>query len=205
MDAGVLGYIPAVRRNNVSNYNREYNYKKSIKFITRCQEVRNHGRTIDGRLIVNRNVNSESQSIEKYRWELPGLIDSEMFLIKEEAKKKGNLYLIDYHKIIEVLSGDNVIKTWTLQRLLSGDTPVPVVEVNDGGLAVTVTANTNPTSGNVFVNKDTGVMTFYAAPSNVANNIVVKYEPKYAVHVFSYRHTFFFNTIANYVLVCEEV
>lgn len=179
--------------------------KNPLNLLHDIRKLETYGRTIDGSLIVNRNVNSEDQSIDKYRWELPGLIDSEMFLIKKEAKKKGNLYLIDYHKIIEVLSGDGTTKTWTLQRLLSGETPLPVIEVNDVGITVTVTALTNPSAGNVYINKDTGVMTFYTAPIDVANNIVIKYEPKYAVHVFTYRHTFFFNTIANYVLVCEEI
>jgi len=160
---------------------------------------------INGKMIVNRSVNSEDQPVDKYRWELPGIIASEMFLIKEEAKKIGNLYLIDYHKIIEVLSGDGSTKTWTLQRLLSGTTPLPVVEVNDVGLTVTVTAATNPGAGNVYINKDTGVMTFGTAPTDVDNNIVVKYEPKYEVHIFSYQHTYIFSTTASYVLVCEEV
>lgn len=179
--------------------------KNPLNLLHDVKKLETYGRTIDGSMIINRNVNTESQSIEKYRWELPGLIDSEMFLIKEEAKKKGNVYLIDYHKIIEVLSGNGSTKTWTLQRLLSGQTPLPVVEVNDADIAVTVTSDTDPSAGNVYINKDTGVMTFGTAPTNVANNIVIKYEPKYAVHIFSYRHTFFFSTVANYVLVCEEV
>ena len=168
-------------------------------------KMETYKRTINGTLIVNRSVNTEDQPVDKYRWELPGIVESEMFLIKEEAKKKGNLYLIDYHKIIEVLSGDGLTTTWTLQRLLSGATPVPVVEVNDANITVTVTALTNPTAGNVFINKDTGVMTFGTAPTAVDNNIVVKYEPKYTVHIYSYQHTYIFSTTASYVLVCEEV
>jgi len=179
--------------------------KNPLNLLHDIRKLETYGRTIDGSMIINRNVNSESQSIDKYRWELPGLIDSEMFLIKEEAKKKGNVYLIDYHKIIEVLSGDGSTVTWTLQRLLSGETPLPVVEVNDVGLTVTVTALTNPSAGNVYINKDTGVMTFGTAPTNAANNIIIKYEPKYAVHIMTYQHTFFFSTKANYILVCEEV
>ena len=168
-------------------------------------KMETYKRAIDGHLIVNRSVNTENQSIDKYRWELPGIVESEMFLIKEEAKKKGNLYLIDYHKIIEVLSGDGSTVTWTLQRLLSGTTPTPVVEVNDVNITVTVTADTDPEAGNVYVNKDTGVMTFNTAPTAVDNNIVVKYEPKYTVHIYSYQHTYIFSTTASYVLVCEEV
>ena len=176
-----------------------------LNLLHDVRKLETYDRTIDGSMIINRNVTSKDQSIDKYRWTLPGLIDSEMFLIKEETKKKGNLYLIDYHKIIEVLSGDGSTKTWTLQRLLSGETPLPVVEVNDSGLDVTVTAATNPAAGNVYINKDTGVMTFGTAPTDVDNNIVVKYEPKYLVHILTYQHTFYFSTIANYTLICEEV
>lgn len=168
-------------------------------------KLETYERSLNGTMIINRSVNSEDQPIDKYRWELPGLIDSEMFLIKEEAKKISNLYLIDYHKIIEVLSGDGSTVTFTLQRLLSGATPLPVVEVNDVGITVTVTIATNPLAGNVYINKDTGVMTFGTAPTNVDDNIMVKYEPKYTVHIISYRHVFYFNTIANYSLICEEV
>lgn len=176
-----------------------------LNLVHNPEKFETYRRSINGTLIVNRSVNSEDQSVDKYHWELPGIIDSEMFLIKEEAKKKGNLYLVDYHKIIEVLSGDGITVTWTLQRLLSGDTPLPVVEVNNAGLTVQVTSDVNPGNGEVHINKDTGVMTFYTAPTLVANNIVVKYEPKYTVHIMSYQHTFMFNTIASYTLICEEV
>jgi hypothetical protein len=179
--------------------------KNPLNLVHNPDKYETYKRSINGTLIINRSVNSEDQSVDKYRWEIPGIIDSEMFLIKEEAKKKGNLYLIDYHKIIEVLSGDGTTVTWTLQRLLSGDTPLPVVEVNDVGLTVTVTTATNPAAGNVYINKDTGVMTFGTAPTDVNNNIVVKYEPKYTVHVMFYQHTFIFNTTASYTLVCEEI
>lgn len=179
--------------------------KNPLNLLHDVRKLETYDRTIDGSLIVNRNVNSENQSIDKYHWELPGLIDSEMFLIKEEAKRKGNLYLIDHHWIIEVLSGNGTTKAWTLQRLLSGETPLPVVEVNDENIPVTVTPNTSPSAGTVHINKDTGVMTFGTAPTNVANNIVVKYEPKYAVHITVYQHTFLFETIASYTLICEEI
>lgn len=169
------------------------------------KKLENYERSLNGAMIINRSVNSEDQPISKYHFEIPGLIDSEMFLIKEEAMKIGNLYLIDYHKIIEVLSGGGSTVSFTLQRLLSGDTPLPVVEVNDADITVTVTALTNPSPGDVYINKDTGVMTFGTAPTNINDNIMIKYEPKYAVHIMSYRHVFYFNTIANYTLICEEV
>lgn len=176
-----------------------------LNLVHSPRKLETYDRTINGSMIINRNVNSEDQPIDKYSWEIPGIIKSEMFLIKEEAKKIGNLYLIDYHKIMEVLSGDGTIKTWTLQRLLSGDTPLPVIEVNDVGLTVTVSTGTNPAAGNVYVNKNTGVMTFGTTPTNVDNNIVVKYEPKYSVHIMDYQHTFMHDTTASYTLICEEV
>ena len=179
--------------------------KNPMNLLHDVRKLETYDRTIDGSLIINRNVTTADQPIEKYSWALPGLIDSEMFLIKEEAKKIGNLYLIDYHKIIEVLSGDGTTKTFALQRLCSGLTPLPVVEVNDIGLTVTMNALTNPAAGNVYINKDTGVMTFGTAPTDVDNNIVVKYEPKYEVHIMSYQHVFYFGTIANYTLICEEI
>jgi hypothetical protein len=179
--------------------------KNPLNYVHGPGKLENYERTLNGTMIINRSVNSEDQPISKYHFEIPGLIDSEMFLIKEEAVKIGNLYLIDYHKIIEVLSGDGTTVSFTLQRLLSGATPLPVVEVNDAGITVTVNALTNPLAGNVYINKDTGVMTFGTAPTNVDDNIVVKYEPKYTVHVISYQHVFYFSTIANYTLICEEV
>ena len=179
--------------------------KNPLNLLHDVRKLETYDRTIDGSMIINRNVTSADQSIDKYSWTLPGLINSEMFLIKEEAKKKGNLYLIDYHKIMEVLSGDGTTVSFTLQRLCSGLTPLPVVEINDVDITVTMNALTNPAAGNVYINKDTGVMTFGTAPTDVDNNIVVKYEPKYEVHIFSYQHIFYFSTIANYTLICEEV
>jgi len=176
-----------------------------LNYVHEPKKLETYERSINGTMIINRSVDSDDQPISKYHFEIPGLVDNEMFLIKEEAIKIGNLYLIDYHKIIEVLSGNGTTVTFTLQRLLSGDTPLPVVEVNDAGITVTVTTATNPAAGNVYINKDTGVMTFGTAPTDVYNNIVVKYEPKYTVHIMSYQHIFYFGTIANYTLICEEV
>ena len=174
-------------------------------YIHSPAKMETYNRSLNGKMIVNRSVNSENQPVSKYHFEIPGLVESEMFLIKEEAIKKGNLYLIDYHKIIEVLSGNGVTKTWTLQRLLSGTTPVPEIEVNDTALTETVTTDTDPGAGNVYINKDTGVMTFGTAPTDVDNNIIIKYEPKYTVHVISYEHMFLFSTTGRYTLICEEV
>lgn len=174
-------------------------------YIHKPEKMETYKRSINGSLIVNSSVTTADQPVSKYHFEIPGIVESEMFLIKEEAIKTGNVYLIDYHKIIEVLSGDGTTKTFTLQRLLSGATPLPVVEVNDADITVTVTAATNPAAGNVYINKDTGVMTFGTAPTDVDNNIVVKYEPKYTVKILSYEHMFLFSTTASYTLICEEV
>lgn len=141
--------------------------KNPLNLLHDVRKLETYDRTIDGSLIVNRNVNSENQSIDKYRWEIPGLIDSEMFLIKEEAKRKGNLYLIDHHEIIEVFSSSE--ESYSLQRAVAEGAPE----------------------------------TSYRSGSD--NDIVVKYIPKYVVHIMSYRHIFYFGTIAYYTLICEEV
>jgi len=139
--------------------------KNPLNLLHDVRKLETYGRTIDGSMIINRNVTLKRHSIDKYHWTIPGLIDSEMFAIREEAKKKGNLYLIDYHEIVEVFADDE--ESYVLQRAIApGNTPV--VENRNG-------------------------------------RTIVKYIPKYTVHIMSYQHTFFFNTIANYILVCEEV
>ncbi|MBA7544614.1 hypothetical protein ES705_36975 [subsurface metagenome] len=139
--------------------------KNPLNLLHDVRKLETYGRTIDGSLIVNRNVTSKGHSIDKYYWTIPGLIKSEMFAIKEEAKRKGNLYLIDHHEIVEVFADDE--ESYVLQREIApGNTPV--VESRYGCT-------------------------------------VVKYIPKYTVHIMSYQHTFFSNTIANYVLICEEI
>lgn len=139
--------------------------KNPLNLLHDVKKLETYGRTIDGSLIINRNVTSKGHSIDKYHWTIPGLIDSEMFAIKEEAKRKGNLYLIDHHEIVEVFADDE--ENYVLQRAIApGNTPV--IESRNGCT-------------------------------------IVKYIPKYTVHIMSYQHTFFFNTIANYILICEEV
>ena len=172
--------------------------KNPLNLAHNPTKLETYERAIRGNMIINYAVNSEDQPIDKYRWELPGLIDSEMFPIKEEAKKIGNLYLIDYHKIIEVLSGDGSTKTFYTQRIINTLASV-TIEVNGIELSI-------PDDVIVIAYDNVrGELIFDTAPTNVANNIVIKYEPKYAVHIFSYSHVFYFSTIANYTLICEEV
>ena len=174
-------------------------------------KLETYQRAIRGNMIINYPVNTEDQLIDKYRWELPGVVESEMFLIKEEAKKIGNLYLIDYHKIIEVLSGNGTKTEFNTQRQTSITLPIPVITVGGVSKTVTYTIATNPSAGEVFVHSQCSDLfgefaTFYFGdtPADLDNNIVIRYIPRYTVHVLSYNHTFIFNTTATYTLICEE-
>ena len=155
-------------------------------------------RTIDGTLLINRAVTAEDQPVSKYHFEVSDIENSAMDAIKEEAAHISNLYYIDYFPIMEVLSGDGTTKTFYLQRESTGTTDM-TIEVNgveitiDSGVAVTI--------------NDSGrcKMVFDAAPTDVDDNIVVKYVPKYAVHIMSYRHEYRIADVAYYSLICEEV
>ena len=113
--------------------------------------------------------------------------------------------MIDYYKIAEVLSGDGKTDTWTLQRTLASGDYVPQIEVDDVVQTVVVTTDTNPGAGIVYVNKNTGAMTFGTIPSDTDDNIVIEYIPKYQVHNISWDRTYIYNGILTYILICEEV
>jgi len=179
--------------------------KRLSNYIHREDKAENYNRTLNNKLITNRAVNSEDQLITTYRFEIPGVDDDELDNVRIAALKISNLYLIDYYKIFEVLSGDGATTTWTLKRLLAGLEYVPEITVDDVIQTVTVTVATDPAAGNVYVNKDTGVMTFGTTPTNVDDKIEVKYTPKYTVHIFTYDRTYIYNGLLTYILVCEEV
>lgn len=160
-------------------------------------------RTLDESLFVDRRVNTENQLLVKYHFEITGVDDDQMINIQIAAVKTGNFYLIDYYQIPEVLSGDGVTDTWTLRRL-----PVaaylPVV-IRDGVVqTVTMTNSTSPGANNVFINEETGVMTFGTTPSDVADNIIVKYVPKYLIHIVSWDPESRESGLVSYKLICEE-
>jgi len=173
-------------------------------YIHREDKSETYQRTINRKLIINRSVNVEDQPITRYHFEIPGVEDDELDNIRVAALKISDLYLIDYYKIFEVLSGDGETDTWTLQRILAGADYIPEIIVDDVVQTVVVTSATNPGSETVYVNKDTGVMTFGTVPSYANDNIVVKYTPKYLVHVISWGRTYIYNGLLTYILICEE-
>jgi len=179
--------------------------KRLSDYIHREDKSETYQRTINRKLIINRSVNVEDQAITKYYFEIPGIEDDELDNIRFVALKISNLYLIDYYKIYEVLSGDGETKTWTLQRILAGADYVPGIVVDDVVQTVVVTTATNPGTGVVYVNKDTGVMTFGTVPLYAVDNILIKYTPKYLVHIISWDRTYIYNGLLTYILVCEEV
>ncbi|GAI95558.1 unnamed protein product [marine sediment metagenome] len=75
-------------------------------------------------------MNVEDQPITRYHFEIPGIEDDELDNIRVVALKISDLYLIDYYKIFEVLSGDGETDTWTLQRILAGADYIPEIEVD---------------------------------------------------------------------------
>jgi len=179
--------------------------KRLSDYIHREDKSETYQRTINRKLIINRSVNVEDQPITKYYFEIPGVEDDELDNIRVAALKISDLYLIDYYKIFEVLSGDGKTDTWTLQRILAGQDYIPEIEVDGSTQTVVVKADTDPGEGIVYVNKDTGVMTFGTTPPDMPDNIKIKYTPKYLVHIFSWDRTYIYNGLLTYILICEEV
>ena len=155
-----------------------------------------YDRTIRGNMIINRAVNVEDQPISKYRFEISDVINSKMLAIKAEAVHVSNLYLIDYIEIVEVLSGDGSTKTFYTQREMNTKTdPVPTITVGGVSKSPTITINDSGRAKLVFTD----------APTDTDDNIIIQYEPKYAVRIISFRYTGKIKDVANYTLVCEEV
>ncbi|MBA7563033.1 hypothetical protein ES695_01465 [Candidatus Atribacteria bacterium 1244-E10-H5-B2] len=179
--------------------------KRLSDYIHREDKSETYQRTINRKLIINRSVNVEDQPITKYYFEIPGVEDDELDNIRIVALKISDLYLIDYYKIFEVLSGDGDTDTWTLQRILADQDYIPEIIVDDVVQTVVVTSATDPGEGFVYVNKDTGVMTFGTTPSDLPDNIKIKYTPKYLVHIISWDRTYIYNGLLTYILICEEV
>lgn len=167
-----------------------------------------YDRTIRGNMIINRAVTEEDQPIAKYRFEISDVVNSKMLAIKAEAVHVSNLYLIDYIEIVEVLSGDGSTTTFYTQRQMSGATPVPTITLGGVSKTVTVTEDTNPAAGNVYAKADVSGRArfiFGDVPPDTDDNIIIQYEPKYAVRIISFRYTGRIKDVANYTLICEEV
>lgn len=162
-------------------------------------------RTLDESLFINRRVNTEGQLLTKYHFEIPGVDDDEMINIQIAAVKIGNFYLIDYYEIPEVFSGDGTTDLWTLRRPLASESYLPVITVDGNAQTVTITTDTNPSAGNVYVNKDTGAMKFGTTPTDADDNVIVKYVPKYPVHIVSWVPESRELGLISYLLICEEI
>lgn len=165
-------------------------------------------RTPYGVMIINRNVNAESQPVSYYHFEIADIVNSKMLAIKAEFEHIANLYYVDYLQIVEVLSGDGTTTTFYTQRMMSGDTPVPVVTL--GGVSKTVTVNelTNPAAGNVYAKADVSGRArfiFGDVPPDVDDNIIIQYEPKFVVQMIDYEYIGRIKDIGHYRLICEEV
>jgi hypothetical protein len=155
-------------------------------------------RTIRGNMLINRAVSLEDQPISKYPFVITDIVNSKMLDIKAEAVHVGNLYLVDYLLIKEVLSGDNAEQTFYTQRIMNSTTdPAPVITV--GGVVKTpvLTADVG----------GRGRMVFTVAPAAVIDNIIIQYEPKYLIHIPAngFIYTGRIKDVANYTLICEEV
>ena len=172
-------------------------------------------RTIRGNKLINRAVSLEDQPISKYPFIITDIVNSKMLAIKAEAAKIGNIDYIDNLIIVERLSGDGAEDTFYTQRRMSAATPLPVVELGGVAKTVTVTNAINPAAGNVYAKAEVvGADGFYRArfifgdiPPDVADNIMIQYEPKYLIHILAdgFRYTGRIKDVANYTLICEEV
>lgn len=155
-------------------------------------------RTLNATLQTTRPVTSEDQPIDKYRFEITHIVDSRMYELKEEARHISNLDYIDYFPIVEVLSGDGSTKTFYTQRKINTTTGM-IVTVNDVdmeiGVDVTVTQN----------DSGRGKLVFGTAPTDVDDNIVIRYVPTYVVQIVDHSHVFYVEDVAYYTLICQEV
>ncbi len=178
--------------------------KRLSDYIHREDKSETYQRTINRKLIINRSVNVEDQAITKYYFQIPGVEDSKLDNIRIAALKTTDLYLIDYYKIHELLSGDGVTNTWTLRRIIVSLDYIPEITVDSVAQTVVITNATDPVGGVVYVNESTGAMTFGTIPLDVDDNIIIKYTPKYLIRIVSWDRTYIYNGLLTYIVVCEE-
>jgi hypothetical protein len=165
--------------------------------------------SIGGILIINRTVTPEDQSKSRYTFVITDIVNSKMLDLKAEVAHISNLDYIDYLQIVEVLSGDGSTKIFYTQRRMSGDTPVPVITLDDDPKTVTVTELTNPDPDNIYAKADVNGRArfiFGDTPLSKDDNIIIQYEPKYLVHIPSngFRYTGRIKNIAHFSLTCRE-
>jgi len=167
-----------------------------VGYIPKENKLEVYERTPYGAFIINRNVNAENQPISVYHFEIADLVNSKMYAIKEEAAHVSNLYYIDYLQILEVLSGDGGTKTFYTQRQIYTKTdPVPVITVDGDPAEPTITLN----------DSGRGKLVFATAPSDNNDNIVIRYVPKFIVHIVDYQYIGRIMNVGHYSLICEEV
>ena len=170
-------------------------------------KLESYERTIKGNMIINRSVTSEDQPIDLYRFEITDIVNSKLRELEAEFRHIGNLDYVDHIQIEEVLSGDGSTTIFYTQRRMSGDTPVPIVTLDGVSKNVIVTDDTNPEPGNVYAKADVdgrARFIFGDTPTDANNNIIILYEPKYYVHMISYRRSGVIKDVAYYTLICEE-
>jgi len=179
-----------------------------VGYLAKANFLKNYERTPYGTLIINRNVNAENQPISVYHFEIADLINSKMDAIKAEVERIGNIYYIDYLQITERLSGDGSTTIFYTQRQMSGSTPVPVVTLSGVSKTVTVIDDTNPGTGNVYAKANVSGRArfiFGDVPPDVDDNIVIRYEPKFIVHIVDYQYIGRIMDVGHFSLICEEV
>lgn len=179
--------------------------KRLHPYIHKEKKAETLDRTLDESLFINRRVNSEEQLISKYHFEFFVVECDELDDIKLLAEYIGNHNYIDYYEISEVFSGDGSTNQWTLRRPLASASYLPKIIVDDVVQTVTVTTDTNPSAGNVYVNQTTGVMTFGSVPTDTDDNVKVLYVPVYLVHIVSCEPDKREAGLEFYKVICEEV
>ena len=167
-----------------------------VGYIAKANFLKNYERTPYGTLIINRNVNAENQPISVYRFEISDLVNSKMYAIKEEVAHVGNLYYYDYLMIVEALSGDGETVTFYTQRQIYTNTEPEVVITVDG----------DPVEPAITLNvSGKGKLVFTDPPSKNDDNIIIRYVPKFIVHIVDYQYIGRIMNIGHYSLICEEV
>ena len=183
-----------------------------LNYLHEPIKLENWQRTLDGSMIVNYAVTTGDQAIDKYHFELPGIIQSERLAVRAQALKTGNMSYIDHIQIPEVLTCAGTIETITINLLrglssTSSSTGDIDVTLNDVAQTVTISTGTDPSSGNVYITTG-GAMTFGPCTAGT-NNVTVNYIPDYTVHILSDSHELMYKSstgahITRYRLVLEE-
>ena len=184
--------------------------ERPLNYVHEPKPVRTWQRTLDGTLIANYAVTTGNVAVTKYHFELPGIIKGERIGLRNEFLKSGSLMFKDFIIIPEIFSHDGTTGAVALQRQLgSVDSTGIIVAVDGVGQTVTITALTNPSTGNTYITTG-GVMTFSTDTAAGTNNIRVDYIPYYEVYYVEDENIYMFNDsagnkVARYNIILEEV